>query len=249
MLKIYYSNVVSEAFFYENYENILKQKVLHTTRIKKINKIKNSSERCRSLSVGLLASFAFRQEKIDVSEIEIVFGKNNKPVIENENIFYNVSHTNGVCIVAISDEPVGIDTETIRERWLKNPKKLEHLAKKILTEKEYDVYFNIEDLQKKAEFFTCIWTKKESFVKENGKGITCELSQIPVIDNKNIFSSKIKLSDDDDFPSRTKLSDDDNFSQKEKFAGYFYSCCSKQIEGSSIIETQEVDLNNFWRKY
>ena len=163
--------------------------------------------------------------------------------------------------MAISDEPVGIDIETIRERWLKNPKKLEHLAKKILTEKEYDVYFNIEDLQKKAEFFTCIWTKKESFVKENGKGITCELSQIPVIDNKNIFSSKIKLSDDDDFPSkiklsddddfpsRIKLSDDDNFSQKEKFAGYFYSCCSKQIEGSSIIETQEVDLNNFWRKY
>ena len=72
MLKIYYSSVVSEAFFKENYENILKQKVLHTTRIKKINKIKNSSDRCRSLSVGLLASFAFRQEKIDVSEIEIL---------------------------------------------------------------------------------------------------------------------------------------------------------------------------------
>ena len=88
--------------------------------------------------------------------------KNGKPVCDNG--FFNVSHTDGLVVIALGDKPLGVDAEKIRPID-------EKLKRYVCSEEEYSKAMDDE------RFFT-VWTLKESLVKAEGEGLT-DVKSIP----------------------------------------------------------------------
>lgn len=80
-----------------------------------------------------------------------------KPYLLDSSIHISLSHSHGVCVVAVADRPVGVDVE-----MLKNSYNL-HLVERSLSENEKAVYDGD---------FTRIWCRKEAVAKMTGEGIT-----------------------------------------------------------------------------
>ena len=72
---------------------------------------------------------------------------------------FSLSHSKNAVAVALSTQPVGVDIEYFQ------PTKLQGLAKKFLTEQEYEAYKKTE---RKAEYLFEKWTQKESIFKKLG---------------------------------------------------------------------------------
>ena len=84
------------------------------------------------------------------------FTKEGKPYFTDADVCFSISHTKGVCAVAVSDRPVGVDIE--RRGRTYSPRAIE----KALTEKEKAAYDGD---------FTRIWGRKEAAAKMTGDGI------------------------------------------------------------------------------
>ncbi len=76
---------------------------------------------------------------------------------------FSLSHSHGALCVAVSDSPVGVDLEKITQPS-------DALSKKILSAEELERYHGMPKSEK-SNFFTRIWTRKESLFKRvGGKG-------------------------------------------------------------------------------
>lgn len=90
---------------------------------------------------------------------EISYLENGKPIIKNpEGYFISISHSFGISALVISDVPIGIDIEKIRDF------DFSRMKKGFLSEKEEN------DAKTLRDFFD-IWTKKEAEAKISGDGI------------------------------------------------------------------------------
>ena len=87
----------------------------------------------------------------------LVFDKNGKPGFAGQSVFISLTHSKGVCAVAVSDRPVGVDVEVCRDNYLPR------LIDRSLTNAE------------KATFdgdFTRMWCRKEAAAKLTGEGLS-----------------------------------------------------------------------------
>ena len=66
--------------------------------------------------------------------VNVAFTETGKPYFFNSNISFSLSHSKGICAVAISDRQVGVDVEVIKDGY--NP----HLIERSLNEKERIVF-------------------------------------------------------------------------------------------------------------
>lgn len=93
-------------------------------------------------------------------------------MIGDLNIHFNISHTGGYVACAVADEPVGIDIELI--------KPIEHkIAEQFYTPDEAE-YLMTGDIECR---FHEVWTKKESRIKWEGKGLHKSLTSFSVVDS------------------------------------------------------------------
>ncbi len=100
-----------------------------------------------------------------------------KPYLKDYlNIHFNISHTKGAIICAISDKPVGVDIERIR-------KANKQVVKKCFTVDEQNYIFSNE--KSIDERFTRIWTMKEAYVKWIGQGMEIPFNSFDVLRNDN----------------------------------------------------------------
>lgn len=100
-----------------------------------------------------------------------LFEKNEhgKPFLKDyPDIHFNLSHCNNGIIVAVSDEPVGVDIESFREVS-------DSLLRYTMNEEEYHIITESED---PIKTFTEYWTKKEAVFKLRGTGITHDLHHL-----------------------------------------------------------------------
>lgn len=88
---------------------------------------------------------------------DVAFTANGKPYFSESHIFFSISHSHGVCAVAIADKPLGVDVEQIRTNYPPN------MIERSLTDAEKAVYDGD---------FTHIWCRKEAVAKMTGEGIT-----------------------------------------------------------------------------
>ena len=86
----------------------------------------------------------------------VAFTATGKPYFLNSSIHFSISHSHGVCAVAVADMPVGVDVEQIRAIYP------QHLIERSLNENEKAVYDGD---------FTHIWCRKEAVAKMTGEGI------------------------------------------------------------------------------
>ena len=75
--------------------------------------------------------------------------------------YFSISHCKAGIAVAVDEEPIGIDIETIRSAD-------EGLIKRVMSAEEQEM---IEQAEDPARVFTRLWTQKEAVVKAQGTGI------------------------------------------------------------------------------
>ncbi len=100
---------------------------------------------------------------------DFCFNDNGKPFINKEGIFFNISHSKGRVVCAVSDKPVGIDIEKLTE---KTDTDIKNFAKRYFVENEISL---LEKEDFSAEVFYTIWTKKEAYSKMLGSALSKNL--------------------------------------------------------------------------
>jgi 4'-phosphopantetheinyl transferase len=98
-----------------------------------------------------------------------------KPLLENSPLHFNLSHTAGMVILAVTlDHPLGIDIESL-------DRKIEHedLARRFFTPAESSALLALPSADRHTAFFR-MWTRKEALLKATGQGISAGLDTFEV---------------------------------------------------------------------
>lgn len=127
----------------------------------------------------------------------IVYNTNGKPFTSNKNIKFNISYSGNIGVLAISDKDVGIDIENIKDID-------DRVLNKVYSKDEINFINNSEN---KYYEYTKLWTKKESYVKYIGIGIT-----------EDFFN----------------LSYDESLFKTFNYKNYIITICSKDLEIESL---------------
>ena len=134
---------------------------------------------------GFVKQIAAEKYNIKANTLEIKKQTHGKPYFESLPQFYfNLSHTEGIQALAVSDSDVGIDVEKLRTPNLRVVKRF------CEDEREY-----IADSPTR---FLEVWTKKEAYLKMQGTGIAGGLASFSIfkteIPIKTVFFENYVLS-------------------------------------------------------
>ena len=178
MYNIFYYNInkMSDELYLKELE------ALDLDRKKEILKKANISDRKRSLAGDILVKkFLSKLYNISEEKIEIKKGCHGKPYVLNLPAHFNVSHSGDYTVVAISDRPIGIDIEIIKDFSA-------ILAKKLFNEDELKYISGNSSTRKKSlmqKSFFEIWTAKEAYLKYKGTGISGGIDTLSFTLNKD----------------------------------------------------------------
>ena len=126
------------------------------------------------LSAWLLFLYALRTEYgiTELSSLQLAKYPHGKPYsVAHPELFFNLSHCQSACACVLSDRPVGIDVER------KLPYK-ETLMRRICTKEEQALFADCQNDAERADLLSVLWPMKESYVKMDGRGLSCGLDQM-----------------------------------------------------------------------
>ena len=155
-----------------NYKNI-DLNVLKIYKMKKINKYYSYKDILRSFVGEMLLIKGLNDfYNIDYNDVNIVLNDFGKPYIENNNIYYNISHSNDYVIVAFSNNEIGVDIQYIygdlnTKKIFCNDDEIKYIGNDI--NKLFDVY-----------------TFKESYIKMLGIDLLC-IKDVNFSGNYNVY--------------------------------------------------------------
>lgn len=145
-------------------------KIISEERKCKASRFIDFSDKVRSIVGEVILRYALWQQ-YGMSEQNIKFSYNEygKPNLKGiENIFFNISHSGVWVFCAIGTVPLGVDIEKITTVDIK-------IAQRFFSKNEYK-YLQKQPIEKRAMEFFKIWTLKESYIKEIGKGLSIPLN-------------------------------------------------------------------------
>ena len=165
--KIYIANVdclEDGALFDEAYNSVSER------RKEKTDRMRFDKDKRLSLGVELLLKKALEESDIDYKSINLDYGKNEKPYIQGNEIFFNLSHSGNMAVCAVSKNEIGVDIEQIERADFK-------IAKRIFTKGEN---IRIKNTLDKNSSFIRYWTLKESYMKYCGSGLSIAPKDIEI---------------------------------------------------------------------
>ena len=149
---------------------------------RRLNRFVNHNDVKRCLLGYLLARWAISIETSQpLSTITIEKDKYGKPqCLTTPSIHFSISHSGPFVVCAVDDELIGIDVETVRQV---NLSIIDDCFAS--NEQEYLLRTNDSGDSSEAEHnstFFEIWTKKESYLKRDGRGLTAPPTSFSVLD-------------------------------------------------------------------
>lgn len=150
-----------------------------TMKIRAFN-FRDLNSRLTFLAGKLLLMEGWRQLNLSHSLTDIMYNKYQKPYVYGSANF-NISHSYNCVVCAISKEcVVGVDVEyklkinfrDFTHLWTINEMKL------------------LNDSNDVSNQFYRIWTRKESIIKADGRGLSIPLNEIDVVDNEVYLNEK-----------------------------------------------------------
>ena len=141
----------------------------------RVDKIRQRKDKMRTVFADRLARELLSEAlSCEANELDFVYGEYGKPLLKGDKYFFNISHCEDVVVAAVSERPIGIDVERIREI---SP----YIAKKYFCLNEQIYLFGREprdaDFERplspdaRVRFFE-LWTAKEAYLKCRGTGMT-----------------------------------------------------------------------------
>lgn len=160
-----------------NYDAFKKE--IEPTKLQRIYRVRDEEKQKTLILSDHLARYAIAKHcNIKTYEIEFYYNSLGKPFAKGLDVYFSVSHSGDYVVVAVSDKPVGIDIETLREVKA-------NTVKRVCCENEIECINNAHD--KNAEFLK-IWTKKEAYFKSVGCGIVTNLSLLDTTKENGLYT-------------------------------------------------------------
>ncbi len=203
-----------ETFYFERMYPIL-----NLQRREHINSFLHIEDALRSLAGEWLTRLVLSEKlHLNMFEIGIDYGENGKPFYNcPSGLHFNISHSAGWSVCAVSRLPVGIDIEMIQPIDLS-------IAKECFTENEFMTMTSFADRSVQINYFYTIWTIKESYLKATGSGF----SRAPDSFGTEIHNNHIFLTGDVESGYSFRPYDFDNV--------YKLCACGLETQFSTIIK-------------
>lgn len=171
--------------------------LVNPQRLEKANLIADERKKIQSLISYLLLRYAFKELNINLNDYKFTYN-NNKPYIKELNYYFNITHSNNIVAVIISNEEVGIDCE-----YIDYGRNLDNVVKYTLTDDEFNYYKKLPN-EEQINYFYKKWVMKEAYFKKNAIGLTKEFKKTAInyevfmvndqLNNSYFISSTIKNS-------------------------------------------------------
>ena len=160
-----------------------KQKVLKTNELRKKQEL-----------VGaylLLKESLYLDYQYDLHSDDLIYNENGKPYLKKENIYFSLSHSNGIVALVINKEEIGLDIEEIKDIDKK-------VINNVLNEEELAYYRKLNE-KDKLNYFYEIWCSKEAYIKKKGLSLPLKPKLINLEENclcrtYNIINKKMLIS-------------------------------------------------------
>ncbi|MBQ8073869.1 MAG: 4'-phosphopantetheinyl transferase superfamily protein [Clostridia bacterium] len=166
-------------------------------RKRKVLSLRHVESQRLSLGVGLLLVLALESRGVEARTAAFAEGAYGKPYLPAyPEIQFSLSHSGIWAMCAVCDEPVGCDVERA-ERGS------ERLARRFFHPAEQAALAAAGEETARDNLFTRLWTRKESYIKARGEGLSLPLDS---------FSA---LADGPDV----------HYAEAELMPGYRFSCC------------------------
>jgi 4'-phosphopantetheinyl transferase len=166
--------------------------VISADEVARANRYYQQKDRSRfMLSRWALRTILAKYIGVQPAEIEFEDGKNKKPHIKNNgglDLHYNMSHSSGHILLAVSDKVLGADIEFINTDFGYSEVLADNFSP---AEVNY-----IKETDHINRFFT-LWTRKEAITKATAQGLDCDLRLLPALDGFHTVEPGIIASDDD----------------------------------------------------
>lgn len=132
-------------------------------------KFKHDLGRKTCAAAYLLLCEALRSEYGITEPPVFEYGEHGKPfIVGHPDIHFNMSHCREAAICAVSNEPIGVDVESIREFN-------DSLIRYTMNEREVQ---EIEQAERPDVAFIRLWTMKEAVLKLSGRGIVDDMKHV-----------------------------------------------------------------------
>lgn len=188
MVKLYYAkitNLYDEKCFEEKIKQVKEKRQV------RIFEYCQKKDRCRSLAASLLLKMALEREGICYDEVCFAQKTGGKQyLLLQSGLFFSLAHAQEMAVCVIADQEVGVDVERKDRLTGKKEEQKLKIAKKMLTPEEWKQW---EKEEYRTETLISIWTKKESYVKMTGRGLTEKLMTIDTL--SNAFYQQMLLDD------------------------------------------------------
>lgn len=140
------------------------------TRREKVGAFRFPEGRRLSLGAGILLYRALERRGIDGTGVRIGTEEYGRPVLTDyPEIHFSLSHSGRWAVCAVAADPVGCDVEEGGRGRAGIPERFFH-------PEEREMLAVIRDPVEWNRAFTRVWTRKESYLKATGKGLTEPMS-------------------------------------------------------------------------
>lgn len=151
MVRLYYTKADSALYYVKNAQSYLSPR-----RYEQFCRLQNENDKLLCLAAGMLLSKVLGRDSVG----KIKIAQHGKPYLESGE-YFNIAHSGNFVVLAVDNEPVGVDIEQRRERGY------EGIARLSFHEKEQAQLKRSANRQKT---FYELWTLKESYMKAVGRG-------------------------------------------------------------------------------
>ena len=166
--KLYFIEFSNENFSeYEKYAEFLT-----SDKKARIQNFRFNADKKLSLFSDLFVRYITCKE-LGLGNSDLSFTKNSfgKPYLADfPNFQYNISHTKNAILIGVSEKPIGVDIEKIKNSDLK-------IAERFFCKKELEHIISSDGYD---QAFYEIWTKKEAYIKWIGKGLSLPLNSFDI---------------------------------------------------------------------
>lgn len=147
---------------------------------KKITRYFNWKDAQSSMLGTLLLKNGLQKLGFNYFNLQTATKNNSKPILEIENLHFNISHSGQIVVCALSDCcEIGIDIEIIRNIEIID-------FKEQMTDYEWNYIYRAEHPD--SAFFE-YWTQKEAVLKANGCGIIDSLRSFEIKNKQTQFEN------------------------------------------------------------
>ena len=165
---------------------------LSPARRRKLLRFRMPADRIRCYAAGRLLDRLLQPYGLSEGTAPFSVGPEGKPYLNAEaaglsrSLFFNLSHSGGMVMAALSDWEIGCDIEQLSDR--RGAQTCLQLAERFFHPQELRLLQAISPEEEAAvsDAFTQIWVKKESVIKADGRGLQLDLRGFSVFETPSI---------------------------------------------------------------